>query len=181
MSEVAYFGGGCFWCLQPAMDAVPGVVQTSVGFMGGSSEDAVYEKVYTGTTDHVEIVSVEFDAELTAFRDLLWVFWKNIQPTQAGGQFADKGSHYRSVVFASNAEQFKEAQASLDALKSANIFDKPVVTTVEQAQSFYPASEDHQQYHLKNPEKFQKELGDSGREEFLACGGNPIRREDLGW
>ncbi len=181
MIDSAYFGGGCFWCLQPAMDALPGVKKTMVGFMGGKSEDASYEKVYEGSTDHVEIVAVEFNPEVTSYRDLLWIFWKNIQPTQENGQFGDVGRHYRSVVFAANDSQYKEAKESLESLVHSAVFSEPIVTSVEFAKEFYLASEKHQAYAQKNPEEYQKELEQSGRSSFLSCGGNLIRKEHLGW
>jgi|GEM_PF-6940474 len=163
------------------MDALPGVLSSTVGFMGGSGEDADYKTVYAGTTKHVEIVAAEYDEELTSYRDLLWVFWKNIQPTQSSGQFGDVGAHYRSVIFAAGEEQRRQALASLEALKASAVFTEPVSTSVEQATDFYPASTEHQGYYQKNPEEFRRELEKSGRQEFLACGGNPIRREHLGW
>lgn len=164
----AVFAGGCFWCLEHAFLELPGVVAVTSGYTGGDIPDPTYEDVCAGITGHAEAVRIEYDPDAVSFKALLDVFWRNIDPTDAGGQFADRGSQYRSVVYYADEEQRSEAEASRDALAAAGMFTAPVATTVEPLAEFYPAEGYHQQYCVKNPIRYRMYAEGSGRNARLA-------------
>jgi peptide-methionine (S)-S-oxide reductase len=144
----AIFAGGCFWCVEEAFDKVEGVVETTSGFTGGKVADPSYEQVSAGGTGHAEAVRVRYDPGLVSYAQLLDVFWTNVDPLDAGGQFCDRGDSYRSALFPIGEEQERLAQASKEAVEQR--FDQPVATRVEPAASFYPAEDYHQNYHEAN-------------------------------
>ncbi|GAB4329300.1 MAG: hypothetical protein Kow0037_04300 [Calditrichia bacterium] len=165
--ELATFAGGCFWCMQPPYDDLPGVIKTTVGYTGGDLEDPTYEEVSTGKTGHLEAVQIQFDPSITSYRELLGIFWRNIDPTNPAGQFADYGSQYKTAIFYHNEEQKKLARQSLLELEKSGKFDKPIVTDIRPATTFYPAEAYHQEFYKKNPLRYNSYKVGSGREVFL--------------
>lgn len=143
-TEEAAFGAGCFWGVEETFRKVPGVIDTKVGFMGGSVANPTYEQVCTGKTGHAETVYVEFDPSKVSYAQLLKTFWQSHDPTTLNQQGPDIGSQYRSVIFTYNQEQKKEAQRSL--AEAQKNFQQPIVTEIISAGDFYPAEEYHQRY-----------------------------------
>ena len=165
-TEIATFAGGCFWCMQPPYDDLPGVIETVVGYTGGRVVSPSYEAVSTGKTGHVEAVQIVFDPAKISYATLLSVFWKNINPSQADGQFADIGSHYETVVFYHSESQKKEALASKRALELSGKFPR-VATRIVAASAFYPAESAHQEFYKKSPLRYKSYKVGSGRQGFI--------------
>ncbi|MGH7588745.1 MAG: peptide-methionine (S)-S-oxide reductase MsrA [Gemmatimonadota bacterium] len=151
----ATFAGGCFWCVEEAFDAVPGVVSTTSGYTGGQTRDPSYEEVSSGGTGHAEAVRVVYDTEVTTYAKLLDTFWQNVDPTDGGGQFCDRGDSYRSAIFTHGEEQGRLAEASKRALEESGRFDKPIATELVPAGRFYEAESYHQDYYRKNPTRYK--------------------------
>jgi methionine-S-sulfoxide reductase len=166
-TRMAIFAGGCFWCMQPPYDKANGVVKTVVGYSGGSADDANYEKVSAHRTKHREVIEVTYDPAKISYEQLLDIFWRQINPTQANGQFHDIGLSYQAAIFYSNEEEKKTAEASKEKLVKSGKFSKPVVTEILPAQPFYPAEEYHQKYYLKNAADYERYHVGSGRVSFL--------------
>jgi peptide-methionine (S)-S-oxide reductase len=164
---VAIFAGGCFWCMEPPFDRLPGVLSTTSGYTGGSVVKPSYEQVSSGTTGHREAVQVEYDPKRMSYAQLLEVFWHNIDPTDAGGQFCDRGEQYTSAIFASGEEQVALANASKEKLAASHVLAKPVVTQVLPAGPFYPAEDYHQDYYVKNPLRYKFYRTGCGRDNVL--------------
>lgn len=162
---VATFAGGCFWCVEEAFDEVAGVVRTTSGYTGGHVEDPGYEQVSAGGTGHFEAVQVVFDPDVVTYAGLLDVFWRNIDPTDGGGQFCDRGPSYRSAVFVRTAEQRRLAEASKEAIERERGFG--VVTPILPATAFYEAEAYHQDYHRKNPARYTFYKWNCGRKARL--------------
>jgi peptide-methionine (S)-S-oxide reductase len=158
---VATFAGGCFWCVEEAFDHVRGVVSTTSGYTGGRLPNPTYEQVSMGASGHLESVQVIYDPDVVSYRQLLDVFWRNIDPTDAGGQFCDRGSSYRSAIFYRNDEQRRLAETSKQEIERARRFE--VVTPILPAQTFYPAEGYHQGYHEKNPIRYKLYKWNCGR------------------
>jgi len=165
--EKAMFAGGCFWCMQPVFKSTDGVISVMSGYSGGNKENPTYEEVSTGKTGHREVVEVTYDPAKAHYEDLLEIFWANIDPTDTTGQFADKGSQYRTAIFYYNEKQKKMAEESKVALAASGKFNKPIATEIVKASRFYPAEEYHQDYDKKNPERYDMYKKGSGREEFI--------------
>jgi len=166
--QVATFAGGCFWCMENPFDDLPGVIKVVVGYAGGHTKNPTYEEVETGKTGHAESVQVTFDPSVISYKKLLDVFWMQIDPTDAGGQFVDRGNQYRSIIFYHNDEQKREAESSKEALeKSGRFDDRPIVTEIVPFTVFYPAEEYHQHYYKKNPIRYKFYRFNSGRDRFL--------------
>ena len=165
--KIATFAGGCFWCMEPPFDKLDGVVETIVGYAGGKTENPTYKDVSAGSTGHCEAMEVHYDPTKVTYPELLAVFWKNIDPTDAGGQFVDRGTQYRSEIFYHDETQKKEALKSKDDLSKSGVFDKPIVTNVTPASVFYPAEDYHQDYYRKNPIRYKIYRYGSGRDQFL--------------
>jgi methionine-S-sulfoxide reductase len=163
----AVFAGGCFWCMQPPYDSATGVVKTIVGYTGGSADDATYEKVSAHRTQHREAIEVTYDPARISYDQLLDIFWRNINPTQADGQFHDIGLSYQAAIFYGSDEEKKAAETSKEKLGKSGKFSKPVVTEILPAKPFYPAEEYHQKYYLKNTADFEAYHVGSGRVGFL--------------
>ncbi len=163
----AVFAGGCFWCMESAFEKLEGVHSVISGFSGGSEVAPTYKEVSSGKTTHLEVVQVNYDASEVSYGELLEVFWRNINPTDADGQFADRGHQYKTAIFVSNEEERKLAEASKVALSKSGIFDKAIVTPIVDAATFYPAEEYHQDYYKKEPEHYMRYRVGSGREGFL--------------
>jgi peptide-methionine (S)-S-oxide reductase len=166
-ATTAIFAGGCFWCMEPPFDQLEGVKSTESGYIGGRTANPTYEQVSSGSTGHAEAVKVTYDPDLVAYQDLLDVFWRNIDPVDAGGQFCDRGNQYRSAIFYVDDDQKTQALASLDELEMADRFARPVVTEVEAAGTFYPAEDYHQNYYEKNPLRYKYYRYSCGRDERL--------------
>ena len=163
----ATFAGGCFWCLQPPFDKLEGVIATIPGYMGGKTDNPTYQEVCSGSTGHAEVIQVEFDPQQVDYADLLEVFWRNINPTDAGGQFVDRGSQYRSAIFYHDQEQKRIAEESRLALNETGRFQAPIVTEVVPAGPFFPAEDYHQDYYRKSPMRYRSYRYHSGRDRFL--------------
>ncbi len=167
-TATAIFAGGCFWCMEADFDKVPGVLSTTSGYTGGSLANPSYEQVSAGGTGHLEAVLVSFDPTRTSYARLLEAYWPNIDPLTATGQFCDIGSQYRSAIFYADAEQQRLAEASKTALLNSGRFERPVVTEILPATTFYPAEEYHQNYYRKNPLRYRFYRTTCGRDARLA-------------
>ncbi len=165
-SQTATFAGGCFWCIQPAFDKVKGVASTTVGYTGGTTVNPSYEAVSAGGTGHMESIQVTYDPEQVTYSDLLYLFWHNVDPTDANGQFCDQGDQYRSAIFYANDEQKDLAERSKQALIDSKKIDH-VYTQILPASAFYPAEEYHQDYYLKNPIRYKYYRMRCGRDKRL--------------
>ncbi|HMB73971.1 MAG TPA: peptide-methionine (S)-S-oxide reductase MsrA, partial [Gammaproteobacteria bacterium] len=150
-TATAVFAGGCFWCMEPPFDKLDGVVSTTSGYTGGDLADPTYEQVSAGTTGHYEAVRIEYDTAKISYSELLDVFWRNVDPLDAGGQFCDRGDQYRAAVFYSDPEEERLARASKRRIEEDAGLDGPVVTEILPASTFYAAEDYHQNYYEKNP------------------------------
>ena len=166
--ETATFAGGCFWCLESAFDQTPGVRAAVSGYTGGSTANPTYEGVCSGSTGHLEAVQVTYDPSRVSYAELLNVFWKNIDPTDAGGQFVDRGSQYRTAIFYHTEAQKKRAEESKTALQKSGLFGRPIATQIRKAEKFYPAEEYHQDYYRKNALRYRLYKEHSGRERYVS-------------
>ena len=163
----ATFAGGCFWCMEPPYDKLPGVISTTSGYMGGKKRSPTYEEVSTGTTGHTEVVQVVYDPAKVSYEKLLEVFWRNIDPTVRDQQFCDVGSQYRTAIFYHDEEQKRLAEASKAALEKSKPFKAPIVTPVQAAGEFWPAEDYHQDYYKKNPVRYKYYRTGCGRDDRL--------------
>jgi peptide methionine sulfoxide reductase msrA/msrB len=166
-TKLAAFAGGCFWCMVQPFAKLEGVHEVISGYTGGNIPNPKYEEVTTGITGHYEAVLVAYDPSAISYRRLLDTFWRQIDPTDPAGQFADKGQQYRTAIFYYDDEQRKLAETSKKELQSSGKFDKPVAVNVLPASDFYPAEEYHQDYYKKNPERYKRYKTGSGREGYL--------------
>lgn len=167
MYGVATFAGGCFWCTEADFDKLPGVVATIPGYIGGREKNPTYKQVAAGKTGHVEAVQVRFDATKTDFATLLAAYWQTIDPVTPNGQFCDNGPQYRSVIFYHDDEQHELSRLSKAALAASGRFAQPIVTEIKPATTFYPAEEYHQDYYLKNPQRYHVYRRNCGRDQRL--------------
>jgi peptide-methionine (S)-S-oxide reductase len=166
-TQLAIFAGGCFWCMEPPFDALPGVLSTTSGYTGGRVANPSYEQVSGGDTGHREAVRIEYDPTKISYPELVEVFWRNVDPLDAGGQFCDRGSQYASAIFAVDAEQRRLAEASKRALEQPGRLGKPIATKILDASAFYPAEEYHQDYAQKNPIRYRYYRYGCGRDARL--------------
>lgn len=167
MQQKATFAGGCFWCMVTPFDELPGIHGIVSGYSGGHVENPAYEEVKKGTTGHFEVVQITFDPELFPYERLLELYWQQIDPTDDGGQFHDRGSQYRTAIFYHNEEQKAAAEASKVQVANSGRFDKPIVTEIRKAAPFYPAEDYHQDYHKKNIKHYKEDREKSGRDTFI--------------
>ncbi|HPQ44167.1 MAG TPA: peptide-methionine (R)-S-oxide reductase MsrB [Syntrophales bacterium] len=165
--EKATVAGGCFWCVESAFEGKEGVIDVTSGYTGGHKENPTYEEVSSGTTGHAEAVQITFDPEKISYEELLDIFWRQIDPTDDGGQFADRGSQYRTAIFYHNDEQRRIAEKSKEELRKLGVYDKPIMTEIVEATTFYPAEEYHQNYYCKNPLRYNSYRTYSGREAYI--------------
>ncbi|GIO65406.1 peptide-methionine (S)-S-oxide reductase MsrA [Paenibacillus sp. JTLBN-2024] len=165
--EKATFAGGCFWCMVAPFEDLPGIVEVVSGYTGGHKENPTYEEVCSDTTGHVEAVQITYNPDIFPYEKLLELYWQQIDPTDAGGQFHDRGQSYQTAIFYHTEEQRQLAEASKAALAASGRFDKPIVTPILPAKPFYAAEEYHQNYHKKNPGHYKRYRKGSGREDFL--------------
>lgn len=165
--ERAGFAGGCFWCMVKPFDQWDGVVSVVSGYTGGHLTNPTYEDVKAGKSGHYEAVQITYDPGVISYETLLELFWQQIDPTDEGGQFHDRGDSYRTAIFYHNEEQRKLAEQSKRRLDKSGKFKKPIVTEILKAKTFYPAEEYHQDYYKKNKEHYLADRKKSGRDEFL--------------
>jgi peptide methionine sulfoxide reductase msrA/msrB len=163
----ATFAGGCFWCMEPPFEKLDGVAEVVSGYTGGEIVDPSYEQVSSGRTEHLEAVRISFDPERVSYEKLLQVFWRQINPADDGGQFADRGPQYRSAIFYHDDEQRQAAEASREELANSGRFPSGIATEIRRAKPFYPAETYHQDYYKKNPAHYQLYRRGSGREAFI--------------
>lgn len=163
----ATFAGGCFWCLESDFEKVEGVVGAVSGYAGGEKEHPTYKDVCSGTTGHAEAVQVIFDPARVSYRALLDVFWRHVDPTDAGGQFVDRGSQYRTAIFYHDEEQRRAAEASRADLEASARFRRPIVTEILPFKTFYEAEAYHQDYYRRQPAHYRAYRAGSGRDRFL--------------
>ncbi|RKQ37612.1 peptide-methionine (S)-S-oxide reductase MsrA [Oceanobacillus halophilus] len=165
--EKATFAGGCFWCMVEPFDTRPGIESVVSGYTGGDVENPTYEQVCSNTTGHVEAVQITFDPNIMSYEQLVDTFWQQIDPTDPGGQFNDRGESYQTAIFYHNDKQKKIAEQSRQNLASSGKFSKPVVTKILPAKTFYPAEENHQDYYKKQSFHYRLYKKGSGREDFI--------------
>jgi peptide methionine sulfoxide reductase msrA/msrB len=165
-SKAAIFAGGCFWCIQPAFDKAKGVIKTIVGYSGGTEPNPTYELVTSEKTRYRESIEIIYDPAQISYDQLLDIYWRQIDPTQADGQFTDIGPSYRAAIFYSNGDEKKIAEASKEKLARSGKFNKPIVTEILPAIKFYPAEAYHQKYYEQNPQQFEAFEKGSGRVSF---------------
>lgn len=166
--KTATFAGGCFWCVESDFEKAEGVVSVISGYTGGMKKNPTYKEVSSGTTGHIEAVQIHYDPEKITYSQLLDILWKHIDPTDAGGQFVDRGPQYRPAIFYQNEEERKLAERSREKLNRSKIFGKPVVTEILPLETFYTAEEYHQDYYKKNPVRYKYYRYNSGRDQFIS-------------
>ncbi|MGE3164431.1 MAG: peptide-methionine (S)-S-oxide reductase MsrA [Planctomycetota bacterium] len=166
-TELATFAGGCFWCVEKPFEGLPGVFEVVSGFTGGTVENPTYDQVCSGSTGHTEAVQLRFDPRQVSYEDLLQVFWRQINPTDAGGQFYDRGSQYRTGIFYHDDEQRAAAERSKQALAKSGRFGAAIATEITKFDRFYPAEEYHQDFYKKSPARYNSYREGSGRDSYL--------------
>jgi peptide-methionine (S)-S-oxide reductase len=164
-TATAVFAGGCFWCMEPPYDALPGVVATTSGYTGGLKANPSYEQVSAGDTGHIEAVQIAYDPKQVSYEKLLEVFWRNVDPLDDGGQFCDRGNTYTTAIFVQNEEERKIAEQSKAAIEKK--LGKAVVTAIRPAATFYAAEDYHQDYYRKNPLRYKYYRYSCGRDQRL--------------
>jgi peptide methionine sulfoxide reductase msrA/msrB len=167
-TRTAVFAGGCFWCTEADFEKVPGVVEAISGYTGGHVPHPTYEQVSAGGTGHIEAVKIIYDPSQITYAQLLDVFFRHIDPTDAGGQFVDRGGQYRSAIFYADEQQQRAAEKAKEQLSASGQFDKPIVTEVLPLGVFYDAEAYHQDYYKKNPIRYRGYRSGSGRDAFLS-------------
>ena len=167
VEDAATFAGGCFWCLEKPFEQLPGVNAVISGYTGGRVMDPTYEQVCRGQTGHTEAVLIRFDPKKIRYEDLLEVLWRECDPTDLGGQFVDRGTQYRPEIFYHSEDQKRAAHESIAALQAAGRFEDPIVIPVTRAGTFFVAEEYHQDYYLKDPERYRSYREGSGRDQLL--------------
>ncbi|WP_172369143.1 peptide-methionine (S)-S-oxide reductase MsrA [Sporosarcina jiandibaonis] len=165
--EKAAFAGGCFWCMVKPFKEWNGIHDVVSGYMGGHVENPTYEDVKKGDSGHLEVVEITYDPEVFPYDKLLEVFWQQIDPTDAYGQFHDRGHSYSTAIFHYTDEQRQIAEQSKSELDASGMFEKPIVTPIRPAETFYRAEEYHQDYHEKEKEHYKEDRARSGRDEFI--------------
>lgn len=175
----ATFAGGCFWCMDPPYAGIPGVVSVTAGYTGGRVPNPRYELVSMGVTGHAEAVQVEYDPSRVSYEELVAVFWRNVDPTDAGGQFCDRGSQYRTGIFYEGESQRRAAEASKRRLAESGVLGKPIVTEIAELRAFYPAEDYHQGFCRKNPARYESYRRGCGRDARLAELWGEVKMEAL--
>jgi peptide methionine sulfoxide reductase msrA/msrB len=165
--ELATFAGGCFWCMVSPFEEMPGIVKVVSGYTGGHTVNPTYEEVCSETTGHAEAVQITYDPAFMSYKQLLELYWRQIDPTDPGGQFHDRGASYRTAIFYHSDTQRIEAEASKQELQASGRFDRPIATSIEPAGPFYDAEEYHQGYHNKQPYRYKLYRKGSGRDAFI--------------
>jgi peptide-methionine (S)-S-oxide reductase len=168
-AEVLVLAGGCFWCMEAPFDEIPGVLATTVGFTGGALQHPTYRKVAAGGTGHREAVRIIYDPAKISAAKLLDIYWRNVDPTDAGGQFCDRGESYKSAIYVTSPAQLSAARASKAALDDSHLLKKPVVTEIADLTTFWPAEKYHQDYYSKNPVRYRIYRTACGRDDRLTA------------
>lgn len=163
----AIFAGGCFWCMVEPFDKQEGIKSVISGFTGGHVENPTYREVVTGNTGHTEAVEITYDPELISYKELVEIYWRQTDPTDAGGQFADRGDSYRPVIYYSNEKERKIGQRSRENLQKNGPFTEKIVTEIKPIAPFYKASEYHQDFYKKQKTHYQAYKHGSGRADFI--------------
>ncbi|GAB3043241.1 peptide-methionine (S)-S-oxide reductase MsrA [Virgibacillus ainsalahensis] len=166
-TKKAVFAGGCFWCMVKPFDQWDGVHSVISGYTGGQLENPTYEDVKNGTSGHYEAVEITYDPAIIAYEEILNIYWQQIDPTDDGGQFQDRGDSYRTAIFYQDEEQRDSAETSKKELDQSNKFSKPIVTKILPAAVFYPAEAYHQDFYKKNEAEYKEDRAKSGRDEFI--------------
>lgn len=164
---LATFAGGCFWCMVKPFDQWDGIEKVVSGYMGGHIDNPTYEDVKKGTSGHLEVVQITFNPTVFSYEELLNIYWMQIDPTDAGGQFHDRGESYKTAIFVHDAEQRALAEASKEALATSGRFKKPIVTEIRDAKTFYVAEDYHQDYYKREKAHYEQDRQKSGRDDFL--------------
>ncbi|WP_156291027.1 peptide-methionine (S)-S-oxide reductase MsrA [Oceanobacillus salinisoli] len=163
----ATFAGGCFWCMVKPFDQWDGVKSVISGYTGGHVENPTYKEVKTGTTGHYEAVEITYDRSIISYDTIIDLYWKQIDPTDDGGQFHDRGDQYRTAIFYHDEEQKALAEKSKQTLDQSGRFTKPIVTEILPAVTFYPAEDYHQDFYKKSEQEYKEDREKSGRDEFI--------------
>ena len=166
-SSIATFAGGCFWCVESTFSKLPGVISVTSGYIGGLAKDANYERVSMGTTGHYEAIEIRFDPEYTSFAKLLEAYFREVDPTDADGQFADRGRQYKPAIFYHDDEQKEMTELAIKQLNESKAFGSQVAVEVKAATEFFPAEDYHQDYYKKNPVHYAAYRAGSGRQSFV--------------
>lgn len=166
-AAVATFAGGCFWCMEPAFEEMDGVYAAISGYAGGDESEASYKLVASGDTNHREAVQVHYDSTKVSYDELLEVYWRQIDPTDDGGQFADRGYHYTTAIYYNNDEEKAAAEKSKQDLAESEKFDKPIATEVIPFETFFPAEEEHQDFYKKQSSYYKSYKKGSGRADYI--------------
>jgi peptide-methionine (S)-S-oxide reductase len=166
--EKAIFAGGCFWCMVKPFDQWDGVHSVISGYTGGHLKNPTYEDVKTGTTGHYEAVEINYDPSIISYEEILTIYWQQIDPTDDGGQFHDRGDPYRTAIFYSNDQQKQLAEKSKADLEQSGKFSIPIVTKILRAVAFYQAEDYHQDFYKKSKQEYELDREKSGRDEFIA-------------
>ncbi len=153
--KVAIFAGGCFWCVESDFDAVPGVVRTTSGYIGGFTPNPTYKQVTSKDTGHYEAVQIHYDPKRISYKMLVGILWRSVDPTDDGGQFCDRGDSYKTAVFATSPEQKRIAEESKREIEESGTLKDPIVTAILEAAPFFPAEEYHQNFYKKNPVRYK--------------------------
>jgi len=165
--EIATLAGGCFWCIEAPFEKVQGVVKVISGYAGGTKENPTYREVSSGKTDYRESVQIYYDPLVISYAEILDIFWKQFDPTDEGGSFADRGFQYTSAIFYHNEDQKEIAELSKKELDKSGIFEKPIVTPIIEFTTFYPAEDYHQDFYKKDPDRYYSYRKGSGRDTFI--------------
>lgn len=165
--EKATFAGGCFWCMVKPFDQWDGIESVLSGYMGGHIENPTYEDVKKGDSGHLEVVQIQFDPNTFTYGQLLEIYWQQIDPTDDGGQFHDRGESYQTAIFYHSNEQKEQAELSKEKLANSGRFSKPILTKILPAKKFYVAEDYHQDYYKKNPNHYTEDRATSGRDTFI--------------
>ncbi len=165
--QLATFAGGCFWCMVSPFAEYPGVIEVLSGYTGGHLPDPTYEQVCRGGTGHVEAVQITYDPEVLPYETLLDLYWRQIDPTDPGGQFCDQGDSYKTAIYYHSPAQRETAEAAKKALGESGRFQKPIATPILPAMDFWPAEDYHQDFHKKNPVHYKSYRKNSGRDQFI--------------
>lgn len=166
-NQIAIFAGGCFWCMVSPFDVLDGIIEVKSGYMGGHVENPTYKDVKSQTSGHYEIIKIIYDAEVISYDKLLQAFWRQVDPTDDGGQFQDRGPSYRTAIFYTTEEQRLIAEASMKKVEESKRFPGPIVTKLLPAETFYEAEEYHQDFYKKSPNEYKADRKISGRDEFI--------------
>lgn len=165
--EKAIFAGGCFWCMVKPFDQWDGVASVRSGFTGGHVNNPTYEQVKAGHTGHYEAVEITYNPQVISYEEIITIYWQQVDPTDDGGQFQDRGDMYRTAIFYTTEEQQKIAEQSKEALIASGRFNQPIVTPILPAQPFYMAEQYHQDFYKTNKEAYEADRAKSGRDAFI--------------